>query len=178
MVGLAGTDAFWAGTVVPPMMVCMAKLWAAAVAESDSFLTAMPSVGGVPAIKLLKALLTDLLIVENNDPIDLVNAELEVISVTRTVSTPSIPLRIFVSFTVLPDVNDRLFVTVCARSGGMGLGCCGLPSDTVGSLSVEDSSPTGRAGLAGLKSQLDASVIRAAIDEPLNGNIRSVLLAW
>jgi len=37
------------------------------------------------AIRLLKALLTDLLMVENRDPIDLVNAELDVMSVTRTV---------------------------------------------------------------------------------------------
>lgn len=71
------------------------------------------------AIRLLKALLTDLLMVEKSDPIDLVNAELDVISVTRTVSTPSmLPAapRTLMSLTVIdeppPDTKARLFVTV------------------------------------------------------------------
>jgi len=73
-------------------------------------------VGGA-AIRLLKALLTDLLMVEKSDPMDFVNAELDVMSVTRTVSTPSMlaPLpRMFVSLVVggpTPPIA-RLLVTV------------------------------------------------------------------
>ena len=77
---------------------------------------------GGTAMRLLKALLTDLLMVENSDPIDLVNAELAVMSVTRTVSTPSMLPRMFVSLTVaprpapailpVPTTPERLLVTV------------------------------------------------------------------
>ena len=85
-------------------------------------LGASPPAGPGAAIRLLNALLTDLLIVENREPIDLVNAEPDVMSVTRTVSTPSmLPApRTFVSLTVEgpPVTSARLLVTVWARDGG------------------------------------------------------------
>lgn len=78
-------------------------------------------------MRLLKALLTDLLMLENSDPMDLVNAELDVMSVTRTVSTPSmlpvpvgtVPPRMLMSLDgVAMAPTARLLVTVWARDGG------------------------------------------------------------
>ena len=70
-----------------------------------------------PAIRLVSYVLTDLLILEKIEPIDFVNADDDVISVTRIVSTPSNwPLCRFVFLIPLMRrlvTPPRLLLTVC-----------------------------------------------------------------